>query len=413
MNIVNGVMAYLSPPIQIIYKAQIKNCSDCLYSALCSNSFASLLSFWEYGELPRSTAYYINAPISPNGLEWLLENIRMDQGIRRGLECITGDIETEKRILMQVLLKGIDRTFSLINREQLEVFKKLADVGLRLTFCSASWRKILFDSNLSTGDLYEIIDVVWEKFPAVIRQLLPKIYVWSMEKQRLVLVARYIISKSPRSLVNDLRGDNSGYTLLHGFASSLKHVEHTPLEVLKVIDEIIADGGLDINALDKEGRAFFDYFDKVWYYGVPLENIILLEGFLDRGLQFQSQAGSKVSPYWFNPTFQLDPSTRCISMSIKVRPQKYRCIKTLSYDFFEGEIVDLALEANVLWHNLRIREVEPRYVNIELVPGEYCFRWLINFTPFVNPNLPIVISKEGEQFNRLIVTESEDNMYVD
>lgn len=145
-----------------------------------------------------------------------------------------------------------------------------------------------------------------------------------------------------------------------------------------------------------------------------MENIMLLEGLLDRGLIFQSQAGCKVSPYWFNPTFQLDPATRCFLMSIRVRPQKYRCIKTLSYDFFEGEIVDLALEANVLWHTARITTIEPRYVNIELVPGEYCFRWVINFTPFVNPNLPIVISKEGDQYNRLIVTESDDsNMYID
>lgn len=245
MNVVNGIMAYLSPPTQIIYKTQIKNCSDCLYSALCSNSFTNLLSFWEYGDLPRAPAYYINAPISPNGLEWLTENIRVeDQGIRR-VACIAGDLETEKRVLMKVLLKRIeDETIQVkgIHTEQIDLFKKLADLGLRLTFCVASWRKILIEANLSSREIYAIIDVVWEKFPAVIRQLLPKIYVWSMERQYLIRIADYVISLSPMSLYNDLRGDKSGYTLLHGFASSLKYTTHSPQEVLKAIDEITSTG---------------------------------------------------------------------------------------------------------------------------------------------------------------------------
>ncbi len=98
-------------------------------------------------------------------------------------------------------------------------------------------------------------------------------------------------------------------------------------------------------------------------------------------------------------------------MAVRLRPKKYRCIATISYEFFEGEIADLKLEANVFWHPLKIPDTEPRYVNMEVMPGEYCYRWIINFQPFVDPNLPIVFSKEGAQYNILIVPENaEDNM---
>lgn len=249
MNIINGIMAYLSPPIQIIYKAQIKKCPDCLYSALCSNSFASLLSFWEYGELPTSQAYYINDAISPNGLEWLTENIRVDsQGYRQGLEFLTGDTETEKRVLMQSLLHAIEKKKNIIfiNNDHLEIFKKLADLGLKLPLCSVSWRKIIVDSCLCMRDLSKIIEVVWLKFPDVIRDLLPRILVWSMDMPYLESVANEIIQRSPSSILNDLKGNHSGYTLLHGFANSLKMVTNTPGQVLKVIDYLTIGHGMVI-----------------------------------------------------------------------------------------------------------------------------------------------------------------------
>ena len=140
-----------------------------------------------------------------------------------------------------------------------------------------------------------------------------------------------------------------------------------------------------------------------------MENVLLLEGLLDRGLQFLSKAGCKVSPYWFNPVLELNNITRRISMNIPLRRGKY--IARLSYDFFEGEITDIVLEANVLWRSIKISNTEPRYVDLELINGEYYYRWKINFWPFVDPNIPVVVTAEGEQYNILLVS-ADNNMQV-
>ena len=96
-------------------------------------------------------------------------------------------------------------------------------------------------------------------------------------------------------------------------------------------------------------------------------------------------------------------------MNIPLRRGKY--IARLSYDFFEGEITDIVLEANVLWRSIKISNTEPRYVDLELINGEYYYRWKINFWPFVDPNIPVVVTAEGEQYNILLVS-ADNNMQV-